>query len=173
MHRTTGMVRASRIGQVTTCRAWLGRMVALLTIASSTALAQARRARVGWLALSPLQGESARDQAQLLFLSALQQKGWSESGNLVFEDRRPASGRTLSAAAAELVALRPDVLVSVGTPAIRILRDLTADIPIVIAGAGDPVSTGLIASAAALSRSRDRHRRRRVSLPRSTARPAQ
>jgi putative ABC transport system substrate-binding protein len=123
-------------------------MIAAQAIAASTALAQARRARVGWLALSSLQGTSARDQSQLLFLSALQQKGWSEPGNLVFEDRRPASDRTLSAAAAELVALRPDVLVSAGTPAIRILRDLTADIPIVIAGAGDPVGTGLVTTLA-------------------------
>jgi putative ABC transport system substrate-binding protein len=146
MHRTTGPAWASRTGRVTTRRAWLGRIVALLAIASSTTVARARRARVGWLALSPLQGTSARDQSQRFFLSALQQKGWSESGNLVFEDRRPASDKTLSASAAELVALRPDVLVSAGTPAIRILRDLTADIPIVIAGAGDPVGTGLVDS---------------------------
>ena len=37
---------------------------------------------------------------------------------------------------------------SAGTPAIRTLRDLTSEIPIVMVGAGDPVGTGLVASLA-------------------------
>ena len=37
---------------------------------------------------------------------------------------------------------------SSGTPAIRALRDLTTEIPIVMVGAGDPVGTGLVASLA-------------------------
>jgi putative ABC transport system substrate-binding protein len=89
-----------------------------------------------------------RNPAETLLLRALRQKGWSESGNLVLESRGPSADKTLAVAAAELMALRPDVLVSNGTPAIRALRDLTAETPIVMVGAGDPVGTGLIASLA-------------------------
>jgi putative ABC transport system substrate-binding protein len=50
--------------------------------------------------------------------------------------------------AAKLVATKPDVLVTVGTAAVRALRDVTTQIPIVMAGACDPVDTGLLASLA-------------------------
>jgi putative tryptophan/tyrosine transport system substrate-binding protein len=40
------------------------------------------------------------------------------------------------------------VLVTAGTPAVMLLRDLTTEIPIVMDGAGDPVGTGLVASLA-------------------------
>ena len=128
-------------------RAWLGRLGVLLATTFSTALAQARRARLGWLALVPLSSPGVRARFDA-FLSLMQQKGWTEASNLDFEPRGPAPGTTLAAAAAELVALKPDVIVSSGTPALTILRDLTTEIPIVMAGAGDPVGTGLVASLA-------------------------
>jgi putative ABC transport system substrate-binding protein len=140
--------RGRRIDRVTARRALLGRLVALVLAASSTCPAQTRRARVGWLALSPSQGSGVRSLSETLFLGMLQQKGWRESANLIFDVRGPAADRSLAAAAAELVSLRPDVLAASGTPAIRILRDLTKEIPIVMVGAGDPVGTGLVASLA-------------------------
>ena len=128
-------------------RALLGQLVALLA-SSSTCLAQARRARVGWLGPGPLPKTGVRSLNETLLLDALRQKGWNEPTNLVLEARGPASDKTLAVAAAELVSLKPDVLVSSGTPAIKTLRDLTTEIPIVMVGAGDPVGTGLIASLA-------------------------
>jgi putative ABC transport system substrate-binding protein len=85
---------------------------------------------------------------ETLLLNALRQKGWSEPDNLVLEARGRESDKTLAVAASELVSLRPDILVSTGTPGIRALRDLTKEIPIVMVGAGDPVGTGLVASLA-------------------------
>jgi putative ABC transport system substrate-binding protein len=46
------------------------------------------------------------------------------------------------------VAWKPDVLVGSGTPSIQALARATNTIPIVMAGAGDPVGTGLVASLA-------------------------
>ena len=128
-------------------RALLGQLVALLA-GSSTCLAQAQRARVGWLGPGPLPKSGVRSLNETLLLDALRQKGWNEPTNLVLEARGPASDKTLAVAAAELLSLKPDVLVSSGTPAIRALRDLTTEIPIVMVGAGDPVGTGLVASLA-------------------------
>jgi len=128
-------------------RALLGQLLALLA-GSSTCLAQAQRARVGWLGPGPLPKSGVRSLNETLLLDALRQKGWNEPTNLVLEARGPASDKTLAVAAADLLSLKPDVLVSSGTPAIKALRDLTTEIPIVMVGAGDPVGTGLVASLA-------------------------
>ena len=128
-------------------RVLLGQLLVLL-VGGTAACGQRRRARVGWLSGIALPGAGVRTASQTLLLDALMRKGWSEGANLVLESRGPAGDRTLAAAAAELVALRPDVLVAAGTPGIRALRDLTAEIPIVMVGAGDPVGTGLVASLA-------------------------
>jgi len=137
----------SRIDRTTARRAWLGQLIVLLA-SSTTCLAQMRRVRVGWLNLRPLQKAGVRNPSETLLLNALRQKGWIEPDNLVLESRGPASDKTLAVAAKELVSLRPDVLASSGTLAIRALRDLTAEIPIVMVGTGDPVGTGLVASLA-------------------------
>lgn len=128
-------------------RVLFGRLLALLA-ASPALLAQPRRARVGLLSLLPLAKAGERTPSEALLLGALRVKGWSEPGNLLLESRGPSADRTLAMAAAELVSLRPEVLVSAGTPAIRALRDSTREIPIVMVGAGDPVGTGLVESLA-------------------------
>jgi len=87
-------------------------------------------------------------------LKALQQElarlGYVVGGNLEFEQRF-AGGKveTLPSLAAELVALKVDVIVAVSPSAIRAARDATTTIPIVMAFSGeDPVRGGLIASLA-------------------------
>jgi putative ABC transport system substrate-binding protein len=50
--------------------------------------------------------------------------------------------------AAELVRLRVDVIVTVGTPALRAAKNATSTIPIVFPTAGDPVALGFVASLA-------------------------
>ena len=139
--------RMSRIGATTARRVWLGQLIALLA-SSTTSVAQLRRVRVGWLAPGPLEKTGVRTLSETLLLNALRQKGWSEPDTLVLESRGRASDKTLTVGASELVSLRPDVLVSSGTPGIKALRDLTAEIPIVMVGAGDPVGTGLVKSLA-------------------------
>jgi putative ABC transport system substrate-binding protein len=51
----------------------------------------------------------------------------------------------IGALAQELVSLQPDIILTFGTPAIVALQRETRTIPIVFAGAGDPVASGLVA----------------------------
>jgi len=55
---------------------------------------------------------------------------------------------TLQAQAAELVALKVDVVVVVGDLAIRTIQQATKTIPIVMVSGGDPVASGYVASVA-------------------------
>jgi ABC-type uncharacterized transport system substrate-binding protein len=63
---------------------------------------------------------------------------------------RSASGRPdlQLEKAAELVRLKVDLIVTFFTPSALAAKEATRDIPIVMAGAGDPVATGLVASLA-------------------------
>jgi putative ABC transport system substrate-binding protein len=67
--------------------------------------------------------------------------------NLAVE-RRYAAGQNdrLPGFAAELVALKVDVLLTTTTPAALALKRATGSIPIIVAAVSDPVGTGLVAS---------------------------
>jgi putative ABC transport system substrate-binding protein len=54
--------------------------------------------------------------------------------------------RRLPALAQELARHKPDIMISAGTPATQAAMKATNTIPIVFAGAGNPVETGLVAS---------------------------
>jgi putative ABC transport system substrate-binding protein len=72
-----------------------------------------------------------------------------EGRNLVVERRFAAFKHDrLPDLAAELVRLKPDVLVTGGNPGIAALRQATATVPIVMAWAIDPVGAGLVTSLA-------------------------
>jgi putative ABC transport system substrate-binding protein len=73
--------------------------------------------------------------------------GWIEGKNLIV-DYRSAEGRTerLSALAAELVTLTPDLLVGGGPTVALALKSATATIPIVFVAVFDPVAIGLVQS---------------------------
>jgi putative tryptophan/tyrosine transport system substrate-binding protein len=89
------------------------------------------------------------DPAPLLkaFREGLQDKGYVEGQNIRLEIRSPVgSSKSLAALARELVGLQVDVIVAKFTPAVRAAMDATETIPIVMAGAGAPVETGLVAS---------------------------
>lgn len=79
----------------------------------------------------------------------LRDLGYTEGRNLVIE-RRFAEGKPerLDVLAAELVRLKLDLIVAVGTQAILALKRSTSVIPIVMALSGDAVGTGLVASLA-------------------------
>ena len=80
---------------------------------------------------------------------ALAELGYSEGKNVAYVGRWAEVKRErLPALAAELVALRVDVIVTVGSPATAAVKEATSTIPIVMALAGDPVGVGLIASLA-------------------------
>jgi len=79
----------------------------------------------------------------------LQELGWTDGRNIQIETRfGGADAARIRAAAAELVALAPDVIVGQTTPVIRALRQATSSIPIIMAAVNDPVDQGFVSSLA-------------------------
>jgi putative ABC transport system substrate-binding protein len=93
--------------------------------------------------------ESTRAEYWKLFRNRLRELGLVDGKDVVYEVRY-ARGDTerLPALAAELVGLKPDILVTTATPATSALIKATSSIPIVFANSGDPVRMGLVASLA-------------------------
>ena len=78
----------------------------------------------------------------------LRSRGYVDGRNIEIELRNTqGKPELLPVMAAELVGLKPDVLIGWQTPAAHALKQATSTIPIVIM-AGDPVGTGLVASLA-------------------------
>jgi putative ABC transport system substrate-binding protein len=79
-------------------------------------------------------------------IQALAGFGWSDGRN-VRVDVRWAGGNInrIRALAQELVALQPDIIVTAGPPATAAVQRETRTIPIVFAGATDPVANGIVA----------------------------
>lgn len=98
--------------------------------------------RVGLIANSPLPPVKR-------FRETLRKLGWVEGENLIIEFRY-GEGRDdrFPGFAEELVSLPVDVLVVWGTPAAFAAKRATTTIPILIAGAGDVVNTGLVSNLA-------------------------
>ena len=102
--------------------------------------------RIGFLRVT-----SPSDRPPLLdaFRQRLRELGWVEGQNIVI-DYRYAEGRVdrLPDLAAELVRLKVDLIVSLGTQGVTAAKNATETIPIVMIAVRDPVGTGLIASLA-------------------------
>ncbi len=105
----------------------------------------AKIARIGYLTLSLAAAPHLREA----FLQGLRDLGYVEGRNVVIE-YRDAEGKLerLPALAAELVALKVDVIVAGGTPQALAAKQATRTIPIVFAAAVDPVENGLVTSLA-------------------------
>ena len=79
----------------------------------------------------------------------LRDAGYLEGDNLRLEIRSAVGRPDLQLEkAAELVRLKVDLIVTFFTPPALAAKQATRDIPIVMAGAGDPVATGLVTSLA-------------------------
>src|SRR5687768_11889092 len=88
---------------------------ALVTAAAdAVAQAQTRTARIAWLAAGQGPPDGGRGPQLTVFLDRLRELGWIEGTNLVVDTRYAASSRSepLPAMAAELIALRPDVIMA-------------------------------------------------------------
>jgi len=101
---------------------------------------------IGYLAGNAPSVESQRID---VFVQRLRELGWIEGRTIAIEVRW-AEGRNerLAKIAAEFIRLKVDVIVTVGTPAVVTAKQATSVIPIVVAVAGDPIGTGLVASLA-------------------------
>ena len=102
--------------------------------------------RIGFLGPTSADAWATRVEA---FKRGLAEHGYVEGKNISIEFRW-ADGKyeRLPDLAAELVRLRPDVIVTTTTPPARAARDSTKTIPIVVVNVADPVGAGLVASLA-------------------------
>src|SRR5215470_10926993 len=102
--------------------------------------------RIGFLSYGSVEIEQSSLAA---FRQKLRELGYLEGQNIVIEQRY-AIGRSekLPELFAELVALKVDLLVVAGDPAVHAAKKATNTIPIVMVASPDPVGTGLIASLA-------------------------
>jgi putative ABC transport system substrate-binding protein len=84
-----------------------------------------------------------------VFREELIKLGWIEGKNITIEYRfAEQKPERLPEIAADLVRLKVDLIVATGGPPARAAKKATTTIPIVMATAGDPVGTGLVASLA-------------------------
>ena len=123
-------------------------LVALfLAICGDIAEAQQPKApRIGVL----LSGSSLSNASRIAsFQQGLRELGYTEDQN-VLVDYRFAEGKVdrFSLLAAELIRLKPDVLVTSGSPGTQALMKATNNIPIVMAAIGDAVGSGFVKSLA-------------------------
>src|SRR5207249_4249168 len=92
---------------------------------------------------------SAASEWIAAFAQRLRELGWIEGRTITIEYRWvDERGERFAEIATEFVRLKVDVIVTSGTPAVKALQQATSVIPIVFATAGDPVSSGLVASLA-------------------------
>jgi putative tryptophan/tyrosine transport system substrate-binding protein len=112
------------------------------TLWPMAAAAQSRVSHVGVL-------QPPGQELWQVFIEALRARGWIEGENLAFEIRSiEGHPERYPALAAEMVALRPDVIVAPGSQATAPLHVLTDTIPIVFTAVNDPVAQGFVASLA-------------------------
>jgi ABC-type uncharacterized transport system substrate-binding protein len=103
--------------------------------------------RIGFLAVGSREGRAFLIEG---FRQGLRGQGYVEGRNILIEYRFSEDRNDrLPALAAELVAMKVQLILASGTPASFAARQATSTIPIVMGGiAADPVETGLIASLA-------------------------
>ena len=126
-------------------RAFVVCTVAALAAPLAAAQQAAKIARIGYLAVDPV-ASSDRSEA---FRRGLRDLGYVEGRNVVIE-YRDAEGKPerLPALAAELIALKVQVIVAATTVAALAATRATRTTPIVFAVASDPVTSGLVNSLA-------------------------
>ncbi len=98
-------------------------------------------------------GDKASDSDEThtwqIFRAALRERGWNEGVNIRIEYRwAEGNAARLPELAADLVRLKPDLIVARGSFFTGALKAATSSIPIVFLGHADPVGTGHVASLA-------------------------
>jgi ABC-type uncharacterized transport system substrate-binding protein len=123
-------------------------IVFILGLCSNVAQAQqpGKSFRIGFLDNSNASGIAVLSEA---FRQELSKLGWIEGKNIAIEYRFSEQKRErLPELAADLLRLKVDLIVTIGEPPALAAKKATTSIPIVMANAGDPVGSGLVASLA-------------------------
>jgi putative ABC transport system substrate-binding protein len=122
-------------------------MVAMVAAPITGEAQPGKTARVAVLVPGSLDSQAV--DTQNAFRQALRERGWIEGQNLVL-DFRYADNRyeRLPDLAKELVALKPDAIFAVASPASQAAIHATSTIPIVFETLGDAASAGLVAELA-------------------------
>jgi putative tryptophan/tyrosine transport system substrate-binding protein len=107
----------------------------------------ARKATVAVLIPFPESDAESRRRRDA-FASALQALGWREPQNLRLEVRYGMGDAALRRHAADLAALKPDLMVVQSNQAFAIVRQENVAIPIVFLAVSDPVGSGFVANLA-------------------------
>jgi putative ABC transport system substrate-binding protein len=130
-------------------RKWLGLSVIAFVLVAPVALARAQQPtkipRIGYLG-----GATGSNQARIEALrQGLRELGYVEGKNIIIEWRYAEGNPDREHAnAVELVRLKVDVIVTVGSNATRAAKEATATIPIVMTQDPDPIGNGFVASLA-------------------------
>jgi putative ABC transport system substrate-binding protein len=131
---------------MTTRRTLLRALLASIALApvAQTTQAQTRPRRVGFLWE---RGQSDYVRRLEAFKAGMRELGYTEGRNYLIEQRSAQNDLArLPELAAELVALKADVIIPSGNPSAQAARQVTREIPILIVTVRDPISIGLAAS---------------------------
>lgn len=115
----------------------------------SLATAEADRSvpHIGYLVLSALGDSPSPERAG--FLQGLKELGYEDGKNIIIEYRSAAGDPSVMPFLIhDLVDLKVKAVVTVGSPSIRAVREVSQTIPVVMMGGADPVRLGFVKSLA-------------------------
>src|SRR5215471_2943386 len=102
--------------------------------------------RVGVLMNIPADEQEAQ-LYMAAFQQGLQELGWTVGRNLRIDHRwGPSDAARLRQQVAELVALKPDLILTAGANVAEVVRQVNPTVPVVFAQSIDPVGSGVVAS---------------------------
>ena len=133
-----------------TRRAFLGTIFGgiLATSRAGETHGQGKVVRIGWLDAGTTP-TGAPSRALTPFKQRLVELGYVEGRDFVMESRfADTYWDRLPGQAQDLVGRGVDVIVTIGTPTVMVAKKATTTIPIVMAGAGEPLELGLVSSLA-------------------------
>ena len=137
------------LGEAMRRREFIGLLGGLAAIPLAARAQQAGRVRKVGI-LMPFSPSDKEMQGRVQALKEeLQNRGWTRGANIEFDERWTTDNMDLVRAnAANLVELKPDVIVAIGGRVIPVLMQLTRTVPIIIPGSASPVEAGFIKSLA-------------------------
>lgn len=107
-----------------------------------------RMRRIAWLDLVPESDPGAQARVTIV-RQGLEKLGWTIGRNLAIDYRWGAFDvERASRAGAELLSLKPDVILCGGSPAVQALQQATRTVPIVFVLVAEPVAQGFVQSLA-------------------------